>query len=104
MRKYACAALCCLMVAALFTGCRRRPVEETVGPTVTTHVTETTRHTEPTTRPTRPATRPTQPSTHATDPSMTTAGTEAPSMLPGVTDATGSTDTTGRNRGMSPMG
>ncbi len=94
MRKYACAALCCLMVATLFTGCRRRPVEETVGPTVTTHITETTRHTEP-------ATRHTQPSTHHTEPSMTTTATEATSMLPGTTDVPGST---GRSRGMAPRG
>lgn len=78
MKKIAICALCLLLTAALFSGCRRNVGTETTAPTQTT--------TQPTTKPTTPTTAPTTPST-----TPTTAPT-GDTMVPG---STGSNQTEG---------
>lgn len=90
MKKIVILALSCVMAAGLFTGCRRRPVNETVTPTVTTRAT---------TAPTVHTTQPTQNTTHATE---ATRNTTVPEVIPGVTGATNGTESTGRSRQARP--
>ncbi len=75
MKKIGILALCLVLTAALFSGCRRNVGTETTAPTQTT--------TQPTTKPTTSTTAPTTPSTN---PSTAPTGN---TMVPGSTDTTG---------------
>lgn len=89
MKKALIPILSALLVASVFTGCRKNVATETTDTTAhTTQATSAPSTAEPTTRPTRPIQ--TTPSTQAT---------QMPSILP---ETSGATDDTARGRMMPP--
>lgn len=93
MKKALIPIMSALLVATLFTGCRKNVATETTNTTAhTTHSTTTA------TAPTHTTTRPTETTRH-TEPSHATQPTHMPSILPETSDATGES---GRGRMMPP--
>ena len=96
MKKYAVAALCCVLVAGMFAGCRRNDggnaTQGTTQPSSSqTQPTQTT----PTTQPTAPSTRPSE----STVPTQTTPSTGNGSNGTGTPgDNASPTTGTGKNR------
>ena len=95
MKKAMIPMMSALLVAALFTGCRRNVATETKHPTNTTNHTTGTHATVPSTH---AATRPTETTRH-TEPSHSTYPSQMPSILPDTTDSTGAS---GHGRVMPP--
>ena len=91
MKKFAILALCLVLTAALFSGCRRNVGTETTAPTQTT--------TQPTAKPTTPTTAPTTPSTTATTPSTAPTGN---TMVPGSNQTEGTGGKVGSNGTVRP--